>query len=187
MDDNILVAALEAVLFAAGEPTDKRVLCLAIGVTIDALENAIDYLEDHYASSESRGLSLIRLQDSVQLATKQELFEFVERALRTDAPSSLSQAALETLAIVAYRQPATRSDIERIRGVQSTSSLDLLIARGLVYESERLDVPGRPKTFRTTLEFLKLASLDKLEDLPNFDEFQKVISNQYESEPNQDS
>ncbi len=163
-----LEAAVEALLFAFGTSVEKPVLMEACGVERDELERALEALEEKY-SSEHSGLKLIRLEDGVQLGTRPELYEYIEKALHTGKKSRLSDSALETLSIVAYRQPVTRSQIERIRGVNSDRALNRLIELDLVKELGRLNAPGRPLLFGTTLTFLRCFGVSSIGELPEPD------------------
>lgn len=135
--------------------------------TLDAgrtdIESALDRLRQ---SLSGRGLALLRDGEAVQLTTSPAASDDVRRYLRSEEASTLSAAALETLAIIAYRQPVTRAGIEAIRGVGSESPLRTLLRLGLVTEIERLDQPGRPITYGTTSGFLRLLGLSSLEELP---------------------
>ncbi len=117
----------------------------------------------------------MQMDNKYQMLSRNEYFPYIKEILKIAPASFLSQAALETLSIVAYKQPVTRSDIEYIRGVQSSSSLDLLIDRGLVRPSGKLDLPGKPSGFETTEEFLKLMNITSLSELPSYDEFHNGI------------
>jgi segregation and condensation protein B len=132
-------------------------------------------LQASYARDGS-GLSITVAAGQAQMASSPHVFAYVKAALGLDPPHTLSQAAMETLAIVAYRQPVTRSEIEQIRGVRSSSSLDLLIAKGLVEEYGKLDLPGKPSTFVTSREFLKMMKVAALNDLPEFEDFRSDLS-----------
>ena len=125
---------------------------------------------DEY-DEEMRGLRIIQMENRYQMLTRNEYFPYIRNVVRATPSSSLSQAALETLSIIAYRQPVTRVEIEYIRGVQSSSSLDLLIDRGFVRVSGKLDAPGRPVTYETTPEFLKLMDIPSITEMPQFEEF----------------
>ena len=169
-----LNAVLEAVLFAAGEPLALNVIAQALEMTPAKTKAALNELKSEY-DYQMRGLRLIEMDGTYQLSTRADYFPYVRSVLKETSSSTLSQAALETLAIIAYKQPATRADIEQVRGVQSTSSLDLLIDRGFVRDCGKLDLPGKPMAFETTPEFLKLMNIERLDQLPEFHEFEKGI------------
>lgn len=158
-----LAAALEAILFTSNRPLKMRELQQATDASRVAVEDALRELD---AWLERRGVMLQRLDDQVQLATRPELASYVRRALRPEASGRLSAAALETLAIVAYHQPVTRSRIEEVRGVNSDSVLANLELRDLVREVGREASPGRARLYGTTMRFLRVMGLRSLDDLP---------------------
>src|SRR5438309_3620400 len=153
----------EAVLFSLGAPIERRRLADAIEVdqrTLAAVLSALD------ASLEDRGLMLQRHDDLVQLVTRPEASAAVRRLLNPEVPGRLSPAAYETLAIIAYRQPLTRARIEEIRGVNCEAVLESLEEKGLIEETGRLDAPGTPRLFGTTMKFLQILGLSSLDELP---------------------
>jgi len=154
---------IESLLFVASESVSVEQLALILEVTAEQIENALSALGDEYAS---RGVRLQRKGNRVQMVTAPEAAELVRRFLGLELSSKLSAAALETLAIVAYRQPVTRAQIEAIRGVNSDSVLRTLVNRGLVEEQGRLEQAGRPILFGTTFDFLQQFGLSSLEQLP---------------------
>jgi segregation and condensation protein B len=156
---------IESMLFVADEPVALDRLASVLETTLEEVEQAVSDLSADYAR---RGLRLQRKKQRVQMVTAPEAAECIRRFLGLDLSGRLSTAALETLAIVAYRQPLTRSDVEAVRGVNSDSVLRTLVRRGLVEEQGRLDQAGRPIVYGTTFEFLQefgLASLDQLPPL----------------------
>ena len=160
------VARVESVLFVAEEPVSTHRLAQALETTVERVERALEALAAHY---ESRGVRLQYCDDGVQLTTAPEAAPYVERFLGLESRVHVSQAALEALAIVAYRQPITRPDVEAIRGVGSDSVLRTLFNAGLLDRVGRADAVGRPFLYGTTPEFLQhfgLQSLDELPDLP---------------------
>ena len=118
---------------------------------------------------EERGIKLISINEEYQLATKAENSDYIQKLLKKNKRQSLSQASLESLAIISYKQPITRVDIDEIRGVKSESAIQRLLERDLIKEVGRLEVPGRPILFGTTDEFLRQFGLNKLEELPSLD------------------
>lgn len=162
-------AALEAVLFAAGEPTEAARLAEALGVAEEEIPQLAKQLDDSYAESGS-ALQVLTLGQSYQLSTRAEFADAIRAALEVKRNTPLSNAAMEALTIIAYNQPVTKGFVERVRGVDSGSVVNTLVDRGLLEEAGRIDVPGRPVTYRTTAHFLRcfgLASLDDLPPLPN--------------------
>lgn len=133
------------------------------------VEALLEELSNDYASSTERGIHLIRLEDSYQLCTKREYYDYIHQLKEKARRSALTNAGLEVLSVVAYNQPVTRSSIEFIRGVNSDGPLNNLVAAGLVREVGRLDAPGRPILFGTTDEFLRSFNLSSLTELPDVD------------------
>lgn len=158
-------AAIEGILFAAGESVDIKRICECIGIDRAVAEQVLKELGDYY-SFERRGIRLVMLEDSCQLCSAPELGELIQRTLETRRPPKLSPAALETLSVIAYYQPTTRGYIEQIRGVDSSYTVGLLLDRGLIEEAGTLAVPGRPRLFRTTKNFLRTFGLSSLAELP---------------------
>ena len=162
-----LTSLIESLLFVADAPVMPAQLAAALDVEPKAVEEALDQLAADY---QQRGLRLQRKAGRVQLVTAPEAASAVERFLGLELSSKLSPAALETLAIVAYRQPVTRAQVEAIRGVNSDSVLRTLINKGLIEEVGRLEQVGRPILYGTTFEFLQYFGLQDLQDLPPLDE-----------------
>ena len=154
---------LESLLFVAAEPAEISQLAVALDVTTDQLDAALLELSEQ---CQTRGLRLQRKGQRVQLASAPESAPFVEKFLGLSATTRLSHAALETLAIIAYRQPITRAAIESLRGVDCDGVVRTLLARQLIQEIDRLDTVGHPVTFGTTFEFLRYFGLQKLDELP---------------------
>ena len=158
-------AALEAILFAAGEPVGVERLCLGLETDRPTLDAVAQRLMDQY-SYERRGLRLLRLDASYQLCSAPEYAGYARKTLESRKPARLSQPALEVLAIIAYYQPVTRAYVDQVRGVDSSYTVGLLLERDLIEESGRLAVPGRPILYRTTKTFLRSFGLSSLEELP---------------------
>ncbi len=153
----------EAVLFSLGAPIERRKLADTLEVDLRTLISVLDALD---VSLEGRGLMLQRHDDLVQLVTRPEASAAVRRLLNPEVPGRLSPAAYETLAIIAYRQPLTKAGIEEVRGVDCERVLEGLLARGLIEERGRLEAPGTPRLFGTTIRFLQLLGVSRVEDLP---------------------
>ncbi len=160
-------ALLEALLFVSQGAVEKRALFAAAGLNAEAGEEALRSLEARLAKG---GLRLQRHGDRLQLTTAVEAAPYVETFLGLDVHLRLSQAALETLAIIAYAQPVTRPRIEAIRGVNSDSVLRTLLAAGLIEEAGRAETLGRPILYRTTPAFLQQFGLQSVDDLPPLEE-----------------
>ena len=158
-------AAAEAVLFASGEPVETERLCAALEAKRADVEKALQRLGGGYAF-ERRGIRLLHIEDSWQLCSAPEYADIIRRAFEIRRPARLSQPALEVLAIIAYYQPTTRAYVDQIRGVDSAYTVGLLLERKLIEECGRLQVPGRPRLYRTTPAFLRTFGLESLEDLP---------------------
>jgi segregation and condensation protein B len=162
-DTTGLAAAMEAVLFTLNRAVSVLELQDILQAPLADVEAAAAALTD---ALEGRGLFLQRHQDQLQLATDPSQADVVRRVLRPEYPSRLSPAAYETLAIIAYRQPLTRAQIEEIRGVNCEAVLESLEEKGLIEETGRLDAPGTPRLFGSTMKFLQILGLRSLEDLP---------------------
>ena len=160
-----LPALLESLLFVAPTPTPVARLAQVLGLTEEQLEPALAQLAAGYVAAR-RGLRLLRKGDRVHLTTAPESAPHIERFLGLDLSSKLSPAALETLAVIAYRQPLTRAGIEAIRGVSCDGVLRTLIMRELVEPVGRLEQAGRPFLYSTTVQFLQYFGLESLNHLP---------------------
>lgn len=165
MDINELAHVIEAILFVAGEPVDVNELKRALEVTEDETFQAIDALDSDY-SYHRRGICLKRFGHHIQLSTRAEYAPYVERLLQPIQKQSLSQSAMETLAVVAYRQPVTKLEIEAVRGVKCDYSVQSLVNKGLIVEVGRKEALGRPILYGTTDTFLSHFGLSSLEELP---------------------
>ena len=164
MMDNVS-SAVEAVLFAAGESVPLKRLSLVLGLEEEEISRTVDALHELY-ESEGRGMRVLRLDDKVQMCSAPEHAGLISACLEQRKPPMLSQAALETLAVVAYFQPVTRAYVEQVRGVDSSYSVGMLTERGLIEECGRLEAPGRPAVFRTTDVFLRTMGISRLSELP---------------------
>ncbi|WP_329381290.1 SMC-Scp complex subunit ScpB [Anaerofustis butyriciformans] len=176
-DENELLHIIESILFAVGDKVHIDTIKKVLNINEKYATSLLKKLQSEYDYN-MRGVKLVRTDDTYQLTTRSEYFDYVKQVLTNYNTTNLSQAALETLAIVAYKQPVTRLDIELVRGVKSSSSLDLLIDRGLVEQAGRLeDVIGKPMSFKTTKEFLRLAGIEKISELPDFENFINDLEN----------
>lgn len=158
-------AAAESILFASGEPVTTERICVALELDRETAEQVLRQLADHY-SYERRGIRLLRMEDSWQLCSAPEYADVIRRAFEIRKPARLSQPALEVLTIIAYYQPTTRAYVDQIRGVDSSYTVGLLLDRHLIEECGRLQVPGRPRLYRTTKAFLRAFHLNSLDELP---------------------
>lgn len=159
------IAIIEAIMFAYGDPITIDKLSEASGLDNETTVKLIDQLERRYNVNES-GIKIIRVNDGFQITTRSEYAENIKKALETRRQQPLSQAAMETLSIVAYNQPVTKAFVEQVRGIDSSSVVNTLVERNLLEEAGRLDLPGRPVAYRTTDTFLRCFGLSRIEELP---------------------
>lgn len=165
MDKKEMEAAVESILFASGEPVNIERICVALAIDRPTAERILQGLMDYYAY-ERRGMRLLKIEDCWQLCSAPDYAEAIRRAFEIRKPAKLSQPALEVLTIIAYYQPVTRAYVDQIRGVDSSYTMSLLLDRGMIEECGRLQVPGRPRQYRTTKQFLRSFHLSSLDELP---------------------
>ena len=168
MDHKELQRICEAVLFAAGDPVETERLCFVTECDPDEIRSVLQELADLYAF-ERRGIRIVRLEDSWQMCSQNDLAPWVTKALETRKPPRLSASQLETLTVIAYYQPATKAFVEQIRGVDSSYTVSALLNKKLIAEDGRLNAPGRPILYRTTPDFLRTFGLSSLEELPEIE------------------
>ncbi len=164
-------AVIEAILFTMGESVEVSRLAEAIGEEIGVTEEIIGGMR-RKLDAEDRGIAIIELENAYQMCTKGEMYEYLVKIGRTPKKYVLTDALLETLSIIAYKQPVTRLEVERIRGVNSDHAVNRLVEFGLAEEVGRLDAPGRPLLFGTTEEFLRSFGVRSLDELPSLNEDQ---------------
>ena len=164
-------AVIEAILFTMGESVDLERLAKVLSVQKTELTPYIDYLKEKYDRAES-GIGIMELEGAVQLCTKKEMYPYLIQIAKAPKKVTLTESLLETLSIVAYKQPITRIEIERIRGVNSDHSVNRLIELNLIQEIGRMDAPGRPLMFGTTEEFLRSFGVKNLDELPSLNAVQ---------------
>lgn len=165
------IAIIEAIMFAHGDPISIDKLSEASGIDPDTAAKLVNQLERRY-NVQGSGLRIIRLNNTYQISTRADLAAYVKAALDNYRQTPLSQAAMESLAIIAYNQPVTKGFVEQIRGIDSSGVVNTLVERGLIEEAGRLELPGRPIAYRTTDVFLRcfgITSLDELPPLPTQD------------------
>lgn len=165
---NVLIdiySAIEAILFAAGESVPVARMSLVLDTDEQEILRVAAELAQRY-EAEGRGMRILRLDDKLQMCSAPEYAPFITKALEQRKPPMLSPPALETLAIVAYFQPVTRAYIEKVRGVDSSYTVSVLVERGLIEACGKLDAPGRPTLFRTTDVFLRTMGISRLDQLP---------------------
>ena len=160
--------AIEGILFAAGEPVKAAKLAAVLETDIETVEEAVKLLRYNY-DTEERGMMIIDIDDGYQLCSRPDYYNYIQLILGEQRRQALSNAAMETLAIIAYKQPITKGQIEYIRGVNSDAAVNRLVERGLIEEVGRLDAPGRPILYRTTQNFLRCFGLSTPRDLPPLD------------------
>ena len=158
-------AAIEAILFTMGESVEAEKIAVAIEHDVDTTVKIIHNMMDKY-ENEDRGIKIIELEGSFQLCTKEEYYDNLIIICSQPRRYTLTDAALETLSIIAYKQPVTKIEIEKIRGVNSDRSVNKLVELELVKEVGRLDAPGRPMLFGTTEEFLRTFGVGSIDELP---------------------
>ena len=161
-----LEGVIEAILFTMGNSVELEKIAAAIGHDKDTTRRIIHRLMDKY-ESEDRGIRVIELQDAFQMCTKKETYEYLIRVAKQPKKYVLTDVLLETLSIIAYKQPVTKLEVEKIRGVKSDHAVNKLVEYNLVCECGRLDAPGKPILFGTTEEFLRRFSVQSVDDLPS--------------------
>lgn len=166
METKKLEGAIEAILFTMGDSVEAERIAKAIGHDVATTEKLIHQMMDRY-QEENRGIQIIEMDHSYQLCTKREYYDTLIRIVKQPQKIVLTDVLLETLSIVAYKQPVTRLEIEKIRGVKSDHAVNKLVEYNLIRELGRLDAPGRPLLFGTTEEFLRHFGVQSLEDLPS--------------------
>ena len=159
---------IEAILFAAGRIVSQEELVLALEIDKNQIEEIIKNMQEEF---KIRGIEIIKIEDGYQLCSKKEYYEYIYPILDKRAKPNLSTAALETLAIIAYNQRATRAEIEAIRGVNSDGTIYKLLDYGLIEDAGKADLPGRPTTYKTTTEFLKMFGYETLANLPELTKY----------------
>lgn len=169
MEGKDWLPVLEGILFAMGDSVETAKLAAALELPEDTVKELLKELGQRY-QTENRGIQLLFLEDSVQLCTRPEYYEYLIRIAVQPKKHILSESMLETLSIVAYKQPVTRAEIERIRGVKSEHPINKLIEYDLIEEAGRLDAPGRPILFATTEAFLRCFGVSSLMELPEADQ-----------------
>lgn len=171
MDTTKAEAVIEAVLFAMGDTVEISRLAELIEEDIKTTDSILQKMADQY-EKENRGIMLTRFDDAVQLCTKSEMYEYLIKIAKNPRKMTLTDTVIETLSIIAYKQPVTRLDIERVRGVSCDHAINKLLEYELITELGRLDAPGRPLLFGTTEQFLRCFGVKSLKDLPELNPVQ---------------
>ena len=176
MEIENIEAIIEAILFAAGRVVKINELIYVLEKNEEEINTIIKHMQSEY-KIQNRGIEIIKVEDGYQLATKKELYEYIYPILDKRTKPNLSTAALETLSIIAYNPRITRAEIEAIRGVSADACVYKLLEYGLVEEAGKTDLPGKPMSYKTTDEFLKMFGYTSLNDLPELPRY-KLDSNQ---------
>ena len=161
--------AIEAILFTMGKSVELRQLAATLECDLNTTRNIVLGLKKRY-EDENSSLKIVELENCFQMCTKAEYYEYLIKVAKTPKKQVLTEATLETLSIIAYKQPVTRNEIDNIRGVSSVYSLNKLLEYGLIYEAGRLDVIGKPILFATTEEFLRRFGVGSKDELPTIGE-----------------
>ena len=169
-------AIIEAVLFSAGREVSLKELQLLLEKSKEEIEEIIQNMNLDYAKS-SRGIEIVKADENYQIASKSKYYDYIVKIIDKRNKPKLSNAALETLSIIAYNPRISRAEIEAIRGVNVDGTMYKLLEYGLIEESGKLEIPGRPMSYRTTHEFLKMFGYDSLDDLPELPKY-KLDENQ---------
>jgi len=159
-------SVISAVLFAMGDSVEYKKLSEVTGYSVDEVKDIIANMQKKYDKDKNFGLTIVELEDSVQMCSKQDTYEYLIKVAKTPKNMHLSDTALETLSIIAYKQPVTRAEIEKIRGVSCDHAINRLIEFNLITELGRLNSPGRPLLFGTTEQFLRSFGVKSIDELP---------------------
>ncbi|MDR0323419.1 MAG: SMC-Scp complex subunit ScpB [Treponema sp.] len=162
-------ALVEAVLYLEGNPLDESAISRICGVSTDDVKAAVQMIKKRYEAKDC-GFELSQTGGGIMISVKKEHWENLKERYGKKNEGKISRAAMETLAIVAYSQPVTRAEIEKIRGVSADNMIRLLLEKGLVREAGKKDIPGRPVMYGTTREFLKIFNLNSIAELPKLGE-----------------
>lgn len=173
MEYKKIEAIIEAILFASGDEVSSDSLCKILQLDKKTLYKVINNMIDKY-NAEKRGIQIIQIEDSFQMCTSPDYYDYIKQLREPRHKSGLSQAALETLAIIAYKQPITKAAIDQIRGVSSYNSILKLLEKNLIKEVGRADAPGKPILYGTTEEFLRSFGLKTIKELPILDMFNNM-------------
>ena len=186
MEIDKIESTIESILFAAGREVSIEELQMALEMPKEDIEKIIKEMQNEY-NEEKRGIELIKVNESYQLCSKKENYDYIYQIIDKRNKPKLSNAALETLSIIAYNPKISRAEIEAIRGVNVDGTMYKLLEYGLIKEAGKLDLPGRPMSYETTSEFLKLfgySSLDELPELPKYkvDENHQIVIDEISEE-----
>lgn len=168
MEAQKMKAIIEAILFSTGRTVTQEELMIALEIDKNQIEEIIKEMQLEF---QTRGIEIIKIENGYQLCSKKEYYEYIYPILDKRAKPNLSTAALETIAIIAYNQRATKAEIEAIRGVNSDGTIYKLLDYGLIEDAGKADLPGRPITYKTTPEFLKMFGYETLANLPELPKY----------------
>ena len=179
---------IEAILFALGREISTEEIAKTLDVEEDKVKEAVEFLKDRY--TENSGVKLINVNGMIQLVTNNKYYEYVNKFVENTKKQSLSVSAQETLAIIAYNPKITKTEIENIRGVNSDFAVSRLLECGLIEEVARLNLPGRPAAYSVTNEFLRTCGIEKVEDLPEYENIkikdEQMLVSDYDKEENEE-
>ena len=170
MEQRKIKGILEAILFAAGREVKISEIMSALEISEEEVLNSMELLRMDY-EKEDRGLSIVKINDAYQICTKKDYYEYIYPIFDKRAKPNLSQAALETLAIIAYNPRVTRAEIESIRGVNSDGTIYKLLDYNLIEEAGKLDAPGKPMAYKVSNEFFRMFGISSLEELPDLQRY----------------
>lgn len=184
-------AIIEAILFAAGREVEISEFMSTLEISSDEVIQIIERMKEEYAK-EDRGIEIINVNGAYQLCTKKEFYEYIYPIFDNRTKPNLSQAALETLSIIAYNPKITRAEVEAIRGVNSDGTFYKLLDYNLIKEVGKLDAPGRPMTYRVTSEFYRMFGIGSMEELPELpryrvDENEQIVLDEFQDEENNEA
>lgn len=191
MEEEKLKGVIEAILFSAGRVVKIKELMTILEINSDEIIKTISKMKEEYFSNR-RGIEIIRVEDGYQLSSKKEYYDYVYQISNKQAKPTLSQASLEVLSIIAYNPRAIKSDIDAIRGVDSSASIYKLLEYNLITQAGKSDIPGKPMTYKVTEEFLKtfgLSSISELPELPKYklDSNRQIVIDEIEGENNEEN
>lgn len=166
MEKEKMKAILESVLFTMGESVDAARLSQVLDIPVKEVKELLSEMKEEYDKADDRGITLMELEGSYQMCSKPEMYEWLIKIASTPRKYTLTDSLLETLSIIAYKQPVTKIEIEKIRGVSCDHAVNRLLEFDLVMEVGRMDAPGRPLLFGTTEQFLRSFGVTSLEELP---------------------
>lgn len=166
--------AIEALLFMWGDPIEDKLIAKSVDLSIKEANQILGEMIEEYNLRES-GIEILKLENAYQFATRKQYYDVISQFIQGDRKRKLSNSSMEVLTIIAYKQPVTRVEIDDIRGVTSTGSIDTLVKKGYIEEAGRKDSIGRPILFRTTDQFLRDFELDSIDHLPGYSDIEMYI------------